>query len=61
MCFFLTVGREGASLISDGKEFHKMMCREKKSLDRVSVRPMEEASLGPEDLVIRDEGVNSKT
>ena len=43
--YLLNVDREGASLISDGKEFHKMTCREKKLLERVSVRPMEETSL----------------
>ena len=52
--------REGASLISDGKEFHKMVYREKKLLEMVSVRPMEEASQAPENLRFRDEGVNTE-
>ena len=47
-------------MISDGKEFHKLMCRVKKLLERVSVRPMEETSLAPEDLVFRDEGLNTE-
>ena len=47
-------------MISDGKEFTKVMCREKKLLEMVSVRPMEETSLAPEDLVFRDEGVNTE-
>ena len=32
-------GGGGACLISDGKEFHKLMCREKKLLERVSLKP----------------------
>ena len=44
-------------MISDSKEFHKLMGREKKLLERVSVRLMEETSVAPEDLVFRDEGV----
>ena len=57
--FLLNVDREGACLISDGKEFLQLMWREKKLLERVNVRPMEETSLAPEDLVFRNEGVNT--
>ena len=35
------------------------MWREKKLLDMVDVRPMEETSLAPEDLMFRDERVNT--
>ena len=46
-------------MLSDGKEFHKLMCREKKLLESVIVRPMEETSVAPDDLVFRD-GVNTE-
>ena len=55
--FLLNV--EGGCMISDGKEFHKLMCSEKKLLERISIRTMEETSLAPEDLVFRDEDVNT--
>ena len=38
-------------MISDGKEFHKLMCRENKLSERVSVRPMKETSLAFEDVL----------
>ena len=58
--FLLKIYREGACLMSDGKELHKLMCREKKLLERVRVRPKAETILAPEDLVFRDEGVNTE-
>ena len=57
--FLLNVDREGTCLISDAKEFHKLMCREKVLLGRVRVRPKEETSLVPADLVFRD-GINTE-
>ena len=46
--------------MSDGREFHKLMWQKKKLLDMVDVPPMGETSLAPEDLVFRDESVNTK-
>ena len=50
--FLLKIYMDRAYLISCGKEFHKLMCRRKKLLERVRVRPKEKTSLAPEDLVV---------
>ena len=43
--FLLKIYLEGACLMLDGKEFHKLMSREKKLFERGRVRPNKETRL----------------
>ena len=45
--------------MSDGKEFHKLMCTQKKVLNSLLFRPKEEISLAPEDNVYIEDDVNT--
>ena len=58
--YLLNVDKEWASLMSYGRQFHKLVLREKNLLHKDGIQWMEETRLVPEDLVFRDEGVNTE-